>query len=178
MSKNKDIDIFSGEYILKVETNDGELKQVTPDELEEMVPQLELVRFTSESTIPINNYFLTFWQPILGPVPSILYFQLTRLNMQHRQPTFTIDEIARCSGVSRTSVKRHLQTLTKFKFLNTVQVFSADTGIQKPNLYLLLKETPMLNKEQYDSLPKELQEEHDEYKAKLGRPYVMTIKNY
>lgn len=119
-----------------------------------------------------NYYFIDFWGFILSPKDVQILQMLKRWSYGQDYTVISVTEIAKRTGISAPTVRASLNTLEDNFFIMRFyrRLSTISEGDKKPEqgIYIKLRmTTPLLNKEQIESLPAEIRADHDDYMNRL-----------
>ncbi|ALA07134.1 putative replicon initiation protein [Brevibacillus phage SecTim467] len=126
----------------------------------------------------VTNYFNMFWGRIMGARNFRVFMVLTQFAYGNKEYSYpSLQTLADICDMSVNTVKAAIKDLEELGFVLQVQVINEDKEENENNIYFIRKTTPFLSVEQYQSLPKRLQEKHQEYLADIEKSERITLSN-
>lgn len=128
----------------------------------------ESVPFSTKNVINISRYMIWYWMPTLGSDAIATYILLTEYCSEETDFCFPkIKDLSSRLGRSIPTVNKALAKLEEYNFIIVVNRLIKNKGRRETSpLYKVRQTTPLISDEQYQSLPKKLQEKHDEFMKK------------
>lgn len=126
----------------------------------------------------ITNYFNTFWGRIMGARNFRVFMVLSQFAYGNKDFSYpSLQTLADICDMSVNTVKAAIKDLEELGFVIQVQTYNEDKEESENNIYIIRKTTPYLSVEQYQSLPKKLQDMHKKYIDMIERSERITLAN-
>lgn len=130
------------------------------------------------SKVIITNYFNMFWGRIMGARNFRVFLVLSQFAYGNKDYSYpSLQTLSDICDMSVNTVKAAVKALEELGFVLQVQVYNEDKEENENNIYILRKTTPFLSVEQFQSLPRKLQDLHKKYIQGIEESERITLSN-
>jgi DNA-binding transcriptional regulator YhcF (GntR family) len=124
-----------------------------------------------------TNYFNTYWGRIMGARNFRVFMVLSQFAYGNKDFSYpSLQTLADICDMSPNTVKTAIKELEELGFVIQVQVLDENEENQN-NIYIIRKTTPFLSIEQFQSLPKRMQDSHKKYIANIEESERISLSN-